>query len=212
MNWIRALVIVAFLPHQAWISMDAMVRSLYRARISKRNLLEWETADSAGANAHRHVNATVRQMLVICALFRGPDDRSWPPRAPFFPPSPSSALWAAFAASDVVAARSRPVPSVIPISTPRISRCFCASAPASPGGILTTWSTRNATGCLPIIRSWLCTSKWPSAPRPPTSECGSPRRSPRAISAISRADDLLAGAPLKPWPRSIAWSVTKAIF
>src|SRR5579885_2638132 len=64
---LRAAVRVAFLPHSAWIACDAIARALFRSHISRRNLLEWETAASAGANAHRHLNSTLRQMLVICA-------------------------------------------------------------------------------------------------------------------------------------------------
>jgi hypothetical protein len=42
----RALVMIAFLPHQAWLSADAIVRVLHRKWISKRNLLEWKTAQA----------------------------------------------------------------------------------------------------------------------------------------------------------------------
>ncbi|MFN2316441.1 MAG: GH36-type glycosyl hydrolase domain-containing protein [Gemmatimonadales bacterium] len=35
---------IAFLPHQAWTSMDAIVRSLWRLLVSRRHLLEWRTA------------------------------------------------------------------------------------------------------------------------------------------------------------------------
>jgi cyclic beta-1,2-glucan synthetase len=36
--------LIAFLPHQAWLMVDAIARTLYRLTISKRNLLEWVTA------------------------------------------------------------------------------------------------------------------------------------------------------------------------
>ncbi len=36
---------IAFLPHQAWLSADAIVRAIYRRRISRRQLLEWQTAE-----------------------------------------------------------------------------------------------------------------------------------------------------------------------
>ncbi|HJU90283.1 MAG TPA: glucoamylase family protein [Gemmatimonadaceae bacterium] len=48
---------IAFLPHQAWVSADAILRTLWRLFISKRNLLEWQTASqtervvSVGASA-----------------------------------------------------------------------------------------------------------------------------------------------------------------
>src|SRR2546430_5734630 len=35
---------VVFLPHQAVVSADAIIRTLYRLFISHRNLLEWQTA------------------------------------------------------------------------------------------------------------------------------------------------------------------------
>ena len=64
---VRAAVMIAFLPHQAWLSMDAIVRAVYRRKISRRQLLEWQTAEAAGAQLHRHMN-TFRQMLVISGL------------------------------------------------------------------------------------------------------------------------------------------------
>ncbi|MEO7964813.1 MAG: glycosyltransferase family 2 protein, partial [Gemmatimonadaceae bacterium] len=35
---------IAFLPHQAYVSADAIVRTLYRVFVSHRHLLEWQTA------------------------------------------------------------------------------------------------------------------------------------------------------------------------
>ncbi len=35
---------VTFLPHQAWISLDAIARTLWRLFVSRRNLLEWQAA------------------------------------------------------------------------------------------------------------------------------------------------------------------------
>ena len=43
----QALYTVAFLPHQAWNSLDAIVRTLWRLGVSKRRLLEWRTASQA---------------------------------------------------------------------------------------------------------------------------------------------------------------------
>ncbi len=65
---IRALVMLAFLPHQAWLALDAIARVIYRRGISHRNLLEWQTAESAGASAHKHAASTYRQMMVICGF------------------------------------------------------------------------------------------------------------------------------------------------
>ncbi len=63
---VRAAVMIVFLPHQAWLAMDAIVRVFYRRTISHRNLLEWQTAENAGGNAQRHL--TLRQMWVIAGL------------------------------------------------------------------------------------------------------------------------------------------------
>ena len=35
---------VVFLPHQAWVSADAIVRTLWRMLVTRRHLLEWQTA------------------------------------------------------------------------------------------------------------------------------------------------------------------------
>ena len=38
---------ITFLPHQAWISADAILRTLWRLLVSRRYLLEWQTASQA---------------------------------------------------------------------------------------------------------------------------------------------------------------------
>ena len=63
---VRAAVMLVFLPPQAWLAMDAIIRVFHRRFISHRNLLEWQTAENAGTHAQR--NLTSRQMWVICGL------------------------------------------------------------------------------------------------------------------------------------------------
>ena len=65
---IRAVVMIAFLPHQAWLSADAIVRVMYRRFISRHFLLQWQTAENAGAQADRHVRVILRQLIVISGL------------------------------------------------------------------------------------------------------------------------------------------------
>jgi cyclic beta-1,2-glucan synthetase len=65
---IRALVMVSFLPHQAWLAVDAIARVYYRSWVSHRKLLEWRTADRAREEAHHHRNATFRQLVAISAF------------------------------------------------------------------------------------------------------------------------------------------------
>ncbi|MCU1335749.1 MAG: glycosyltransferase 36 [Bryobacterales bacterium] len=62
---LRACVMIAFLPHQAWISADAIMRAWYRSNISRRHMLEWQTAEAAEVNLHHHSNTTRNQMLVV---------------------------------------------------------------------------------------------------------------------------------------------------
>lgn len=45
--WGRALLTAVFLPHQAALSLDAITRALYRRRMSRRRLLEWQTSQMA---------------------------------------------------------------------------------------------------------------------------------------------------------------------
>jgi cyclic beta-1,2-glucan synthetase len=43
-NQINALLLLAFLAHQSLITLDAVVRTVFRLTVSHRNLLQWETA------------------------------------------------------------------------------------------------------------------------------------------------------------------------
>jgi cyclic beta-1,2-glucan synthetase len=67
---LRATVMIAFLPHQAWLAADAIGKVLYRRFVSRRNLLEWQTAERADAESSTHMSATMRQMTVVsgCSL------------------------------------------------------------------------------------------------------------------------------------------------
>ncbi len=62
---IRAVVMIAFLPHQAWLSVDAIVRVVYRRFVSRRHLLQWQTAESAGAQVDWHTRVIWRELLTI---------------------------------------------------------------------------------------------------------------------------------------------------
>ena len=58
-NLLRWLLAVAFLPYEAYISLDAVFTTLYRLRISHHNLLQWTTAAQSarvfGLQARRNV-------------------------------------------------------------------------------------------------------------------------------------------------------------
>ncbi len=48
---------LAFLPHQAWISADAIGRTLWRLLVSRRRLLQWRTASQAERNTSNSARA-----------------------------------------------------------------------------------------------------------------------------------------------------------
>jgi cyclic beta-1,2-glucan synthetase len=63
---------LAFLPHQAWISADAIVRTLWRVLVSRRNLLEWQAASvtekSVGDSARAAWRAFLPALVAVVVL------------------------------------------------------------------------------------------------------------------------------------------------
>ena len=57
----------AFLPHQALMMTDAISKALYRTSISKKNLLEWETAAAVDVKLRKSKWA-VAQKLTVCSI------------------------------------------------------------------------------------------------------------------------------------------------
>jgi len=62
----RTFVYFSLLAHQALLSVDAITRYIYRRFVSRRRLLEWQTADAANASK-TNVSATFRECLLISA-------------------------------------------------------------------------------------------------------------------------------------------------
>ncbi|MBA3659127.1 MAG: hypothetical protein H0W67_05975, partial [Gemmatimonadales bacterium] len=61
---------IVFLPHQAWVSADAIVRTLWRLMVTRRNLLEWQTASQVEQASGGGAQAVWRTMApaVVLAL------------------------------------------------------------------------------------------------------------------------------------------------
>lgn len=59
--------IFCFIPYQAYISLDAIIRTLYRLIISKKNLLEWQTSADAEAKCGRKLKDYISKMWVSSA-------------------------------------------------------------------------------------------------------------------------------------------------
>lgn len=82
----QVVLAISFLPHQAWISVDGIARTLWRMTVSKRLLLEWRTA-SKEAKGLKRVSvwrATTRAMwpvsvaaLATLALVNRIDNVQW---------------------------------------------------------------------------------------------------------------------------------------
>ena len=67
--------LITFLAHQAWLMIDAILRTLYRLVVSGRNLLEWVTAAQAQLASrlgvlgfYRRMNASVITALVAAVM------------------------------------------------------------------------------------------------------------------------------------------------
>jgi len=63
----RALVMAAFLPHQTYLALDAIVRACFRLSV-RRHLLEWQTAEMSHLAVRSHVDTFRAPFLLISAL------------------------------------------------------------------------------------------------------------------------------------------------
>ena len=61
---LRAIISLSLLPYKAYISLDAIIRTLYRMHKSKQNLLEWTTSDEAEKNAKSGLKSYYKIMWV----------------------------------------------------------------------------------------------------------------------------------------------------
>jgi cyclic beta-1,2-glucan synthetase len=66
----RALTMLALLPHQAGLSLDAIARVVYRRLISRKHLLEWQTSQDAASRA-RNLERTFLWRLAFISLLAG---------------------------------------------------------------------------------------------------------------------------------------------
>jgi len=64
----RAVVMGTFLPHQAYLATDAAFRACYRLCVSKRHLLEWQTAEMTILATAAHLDAFRAQFFIISGV------------------------------------------------------------------------------------------------------------------------------------------------
>lgn len=63
--------IFTFLPHTSYLMVDAIIRTLYRLKVSKKNLLEWQTAADAEAASGKSLADYIKYMWVGSAIALG---------------------------------------------------------------------------------------------------------------------------------------------
>ncbi len=71
LNFYKLFLEIVFLPYEAWISFDAMIRSIYRM-IKKKRLLEWVTAEDSENKTKNNPLFTYKEMIfnvIIGVLF-----------------------------------------------------------------------------------------------------------------------------------------------
>ncbi|TVR86997.1 MAG: glycosyltransferase 36 [Saprospirales bacterium] len=67
-NTIQAISTIIILPHQAFVQLDAVCRTLYRLTISKKWLLEWTTASHMERTSPNSLSAYFRLLMVSVVL------------------------------------------------------------------------------------------------------------------------------------------------
>ena len=87
---LQTLLAITMLAHQAWLMVDAVIRTLGRLFITKRNLLEWVTAARAGRGADRRLRSFYGHLRWAVYLAAGAGvlvavlkPGSWPVALPF---------------------------------------------------------------------------------------------------------------------------------
>src|SRR6266446_6779789 len=67
-NTAQFALVVVFLAHQAWLMIDAIVRTVYRGLLSRRHLLEWVTAARAEKSSRHDLRAFLQLMSPAQAI------------------------------------------------------------------------------------------------------------------------------------------------
>jgi cyclic beta-1,2-glucan synthetase len=97
------VLLLTFMAHQAWSMTDAIVRTLFRLMLSRRNLLQWVTAAQANlspqlslASSYGHMSGGVALALAGAGLVEFLRPEGWRVAAPFIAlwmASPAIATW-----------------------------------------------------------------------------------------------------------------------
>ncbi len=161
---------LAFLPHQAWLMIDAIGRSLFRQFVSRRRLLEWVTAAQASQSARPDLLASYRSMLagsaialLIAACFGAAASGAAWLVAPF------ALLWIAAPAIALRISRAPRLAALWRSRVPMPDRC--GRSRAAPGGTLKPSSPPKTRCCRRTISRKSRCRCWLTGPHRPTSGC-----------------------------------------
>ena len=92
----QVALVIAFLPHDAWLSLDAIMRTLYRLMISHKRLLEWQTSSETEKTTVTHLAGMYAAMWSAPAAALGVAAFLWQVGSPQLPwVSPILAAWGA---------------------------------------------------------------------------------------------------------------------
>lgn len=61
---LRGILDIGFLPHKAYISLNAIIKTIYRMNVSHENLLEWTTSEEAERNGKTDIFSYYKLMIV----------------------------------------------------------------------------------------------------------------------------------------------------
>lgn len=66
----QIILIISFIPYQAYLMIDAILRTLFRVFISKKNLLQWQTAEDAEITTNNSARAYTKRMWFpeVCGM------------------------------------------------------------------------------------------------------------------------------------------------
>lgn len=65
---LRAIIVISTLPYKAYISIKAIIKTIYRVNISHKNLLEWTTSEEAEKQSKTDIISYYKQMIVNVIL------------------------------------------------------------------------------------------------------------------------------------------------
>jgi hypothetical protein len=137
-DFMQFFILIILLPYAAYISASAILTSLYRMLISKRNLLKWVTAAESESRRGRGLGLYYRKLFICPAAAAGAFCL-----APSPPPLPSFFLWLAAPALGYALGRERKSEARVGAEN-RPSSC---TARATYGGISSAASAPSETGC-----------------------------------------------------------------